>query len=62
MPDPQLRSSQMLVQSQRPPSEHHLSAEDWGMILEALSAYKHNTSFRDLYEKAAARRPAASVS
>jgi len=32
------------------------------MILEALSAYKHNTSFRDLYEKIAVRRPAAPVS
>ena len=62
MPSPQLRSSQTLVQSQRPPTGHHLSAEEWGMILEALSVYQHTAAFRDLYEKVAARRPAASVS
>ncbi len=32
------------------------------MILEALSVYQHNAAFRDLYEKVAVRRPAASVS
>lgn len=30
-----------------------LTAEDWALILAALSAYKHNAAYRDLYEKLA---------
>lgn len=32
-----------------------LSAEEWGLILKALSAYRHNATYRELYEKLAPR-------
>jgi len=32
-----------------------LSAEEWGLILKALSAYRHNVTYRELYEKLALR-------
>jgi hypothetical protein len=35
------------------PSDAHLTAEEWAMILEALRAYQHNEAYRSLYEKLA---------
>ena len=33
-----------------------LTAEEWALILAALSAYKHNAAYRDLYEKLAPQK------
>lgn len=32
----------------RPPTGTHLSAKEWGLILEALSAYRHHKVYREL--------------
>lgn len=32
-----------------------LTAEEWKLIVSALSAYKHNQTYRPLYEKLAAK-------
>lgn len=29
----------------------HLTSEEWELILKAVSAYKHNTTYRQLYDK-----------
>jgi uncharacterized protein YoaH (UPF0181 family) len=33
-----------------------LTAEEWRLILQALSAYQHHEDFRALYEKLASRQ------
>lgn len=32
-------------------SRAHLTSEEWELILKAVSAYKHNTTYRQLYDK-----------
>lgn len=34
-----------------------LTAEEWKLILEALSAYRHNATYRDLHDKLASQKP-----
>lgn len=56
MPSSQLSMSQNPLASRTPAMETRLTAEEWGLILEALSAYKHHTAYRELYEKLAPRQ------
>lgn len=37
--------------SVRPVSATSLTPAEWNLILQALSAYQHNSNFRHLYEK-----------
>ena len=34
----------------------HLTSEEWELILKADSAYKHNTTYRELYDKLLSRK------
>lgn len=53
---PQLRTSQESFASRAPANGRHLTAEEWDLILEALSAYQHHTLYRELYAKLAPRQ------
>jgi|GEM_PF-5330008 len=54
---PQLRTSQEFFASRVPAQERHLTSEEWDLIVEALSAYRHHTLYRELYEKLAPLKP-----
>ena len=34
-----------------------LTAEEWELILKAVSAYRHNATYRGLYDKLVSRKP-----
>ena len=50
------RPNQILCASRAPAAEPHLTTEEWGLILKALSAYRHNAVYRKLYDKLVPRR------
>jgi|GEM_PF-6439397 len=50
------RPGRIVCASHAPAAGPHLTTEEWGLILKALSAYRHNAVYRDLYEKLAPRK------
>ena len=51
----QLLKNPSSLGSRLPPAALRLTAEEWTMIVGALSAYQHNQSYRPLYEKLVAQ-------
>lgn len=37
-----------------PAASVRLTIEEWGLVMAALGAYRHNTTYRTLYQKLAA--------
>lgn len=57
MPALSRRSSPILLSSRACASKPQLTPEEWEMILEALSAYRHNAAYRGLYDKLVSQKP-----